>query len=425
MFSITPPNETFQYELLNKKRKAIPASILSVAIFNRVRYELLRFVVENNFNLQNFNFNNKHEISKKINDLQKLSIDISNLAIKSGLIGVTIRIADNFFKDTQNEYSKNNFNIKNWLAKIELTQYYDNFKNNDIDKNTLFGLNENDLKEIGINSLGHRKIIFEEIQKIKPKNKIQKIYDDVSNSAIKMPNVNKEKTIKENELLKTIFHKGHSRIEWFKICWQNHFNNVRKSWIVVWSIFFSFDIFLIIGTLFMIGYDDVHFLGIILMTSIYIGLLFPLLLAIIPVKAKHNKIQCCSSCGKIDDTLRVVNYKVGATIAGLYPQNWNYERVLCDKCRKGRVKFAILCQNYINVWFKLPFSIIHGPVNIIRNLTTDKITIYSKTIKLTKELIEHAKQKGFEEDVEKLTKSLKEHELIQKKRNNKYRKIKQ
>ena len=58
-------------------------------------------------------------------------------------------------------------NIQDWLKEIGLEQYVDLFNQNNIDENTLLALSEDNLKELGIESLGHRKQIMEAISKIK------------------------------------------------------------------------------------------------------------------------------------------------------------------------------------------------------------------------------------------------------------------
>ena len=53
--------------------------------------------------------------------------------------------------------------IAQWLTNLELTQYVDAFRQNDIDEGILVGLTNEDLKDIGILSFGHRKAILSAI----------------------------------------------------------------------------------------------------------------------------------------------------------------------------------------------------------------------------------------------------------------------
>ena len=57
-------------------------------------------------------------------------------------------------------------NIETWLNNLELSEYIDIFKEESIDMEILLELTSEDLKEIGINKLGHRKIILKAISEI-------------------------------------------------------------------------------------------------------------------------------------------------------------------------------------------------------------------------------------------------------------------
>ena len=59
-------------------------------------------------------------------------------------------------------------NLSEWLEKIGVGQYASNFTDNDIDTDLLAQLTDNDLKEIGISSLGHRKMILVAIETLIP-----------------------------------------------------------------------------------------------------------------------------------------------------------------------------------------------------------------------------------------------------------------
>ena len=58
--------------------------------------------------------------------------------------------------------------ITQWLQNLELEQYTEIFKNNDIDEQVLLHLTADNLKDIGITSLGHRMQILEAVSKLKP-----------------------------------------------------------------------------------------------------------------------------------------------------------------------------------------------------------------------------------------------------------------
>ena len=54
-------------------------------------------------------------------------------------------------------------NIDRWLEGIGLSQYAELFRSNDIDGALLHQLTGDDLKEIGVTSLGHRKKLLEAV----------------------------------------------------------------------------------------------------------------------------------------------------------------------------------------------------------------------------------------------------------------------
>src|SRR5712671_7286130 len=56
-----------------------------------------------------------------------------------------------------------NLDIDNWLGRIGLAQYVEMFRANDIDIELLGRLTNDDLKDIGVVSLGHRKKLLEAI----------------------------------------------------------------------------------------------------------------------------------------------------------------------------------------------------------------------------------------------------------------------
>jgi class 3 adenylate cyclase len=56
--------------------------------------------------------------------------------------------------------------VRAWLEQLGLGRYADAFEANDIDEATLRGLSAEDLRELGIGSLGHRKRIIEAISRL-------------------------------------------------------------------------------------------------------------------------------------------------------------------------------------------------------------------------------------------------------------------
>jgi hypothetical protein len=53
--------------------------------------------------------------------------------------------------------------VQRWLATLGLAQYAPEFERNDIDSSLLSKLSDQDLRDLGVQSLGHRKKILEAI----------------------------------------------------------------------------------------------------------------------------------------------------------------------------------------------------------------------------------------------------------------------
>ena len=53
--------------------------------------------------------------------------------------------------------------IKAWLEEIGMSEHYEKFESNNIDENSLKKMTENDLKDIGIDAVGDRKKMIEDI----------------------------------------------------------------------------------------------------------------------------------------------------------------------------------------------------------------------------------------------------------------------
>src|ERR1700761_3402600 len=56
--------------------------------------------------------------------------------------------------------------VRAWLEQLGLGRYAEAFADNDIDESTLRGLTIEDLRELGIGSLGHRKRVVEAISRL-------------------------------------------------------------------------------------------------------------------------------------------------------------------------------------------------------------------------------------------------------------------
>src|ERR1700750_984134 len=56
--------------------------------------------------------------------------------------------------------------VRAWLEQLGLGRYAEAFADNDIDESTLQGLTPEDLRELGIGSLGHRKRLIEAISRL-------------------------------------------------------------------------------------------------------------------------------------------------------------------------------------------------------------------------------------------------------------------
>ena len=67
------------------------------------------------------------------------------------------------------EGSEGDVSIGQWLESIQLGQYTPTFLENGITFEVLRELTDNDLKECGVNVLGHRKLILQKIRELHPK----------------------------------------------------------------------------------------------------------------------------------------------------------------------------------------------------------------------------------------------------------------
>ena len=68
-------------------------------------------------------------------------------------------------------------NIELWLNDLDLSEYINVFKEESIDIEVLPELTSDDLKEIGVNKLGHRKIILKAISELKKEPNNQALND--------------------------------------------------------------------------------------------------------------------------------------------------------------------------------------------------------------------------------------------------------
>jgi class 3 adenylate cyclase len=59
------------------------------------------------------------------------------------------------------------FDLKNWLAAIGCESYFEAFTENDVDQDVLSALTVEDLKELGVRSIGHRRRILEAAKRVK------------------------------------------------------------------------------------------------------------------------------------------------------------------------------------------------------------------------------------------------------------------
>ena len=59
--------------------------------------------------------------------------------------------------------------IDAWLKSLNLEEYINSFKNEAIDIDILSELTENDLKELGVKKIGHRKLLLKAISNLNHK----------------------------------------------------------------------------------------------------------------------------------------------------------------------------------------------------------------------------------------------------------------
>jgi class 3 adenylate cyclase len=58
--------------------------------------------------------------------------------------------------------------VEDWLRALGFERYQAAFRENDVDVALLLGLTDDDLKDIGVNSLGHRRRLLEAIAGLRP-----------------------------------------------------------------------------------------------------------------------------------------------------------------------------------------------------------------------------------------------------------------
>ena len=58
-------------------------------------------------------------------------------------------------------------NIRAWLSKLGLPQYAEAFEHNDVALDLLQTLTDQDLRELGVDSMGHRKMLLRAIAELK------------------------------------------------------------------------------------------------------------------------------------------------------------------------------------------------------------------------------------------------------------------
>ena len=63
--------------------------------------------------------------------------------------------------------------IEDWLKNLHLSEYIDVFKEESIELDIVLELTSDDLKEIGVKKLGHRKIILKAISELHEKSSTQ------------------------------------------------------------------------------------------------------------------------------------------------------------------------------------------------------------------------------------------------------------
>jgi class 3 adenylate cyclase/predicted ATPase len=73
--------------------------------------------------------------------------------------------------------------IRQWLDELSLGQYGDEFEENDIDRRALLELSDQDLKDIGVSSLGHRRVIIGAIKELSSSVKIAAALADAPTSS--------------------------------------------------------------------------------------------------------------------------------------------------------------------------------------------------------------------------------------------------
>ena len=207
------------------------------------------------------------------------------------------------------------------------------------------------------------------------------------------------------------FKKGYIYPVWWCISWFKYCSVGRKISSIILFLFFILAISLPIRMIFGEFKDISTTHNIILLIFCLVFFIWPFILVIAPPESDRKYNFCCSGCGRIDNKLRVVEYKIGFALFGLIPISGLWKRVLCKNCRNYLYRFSIALQNIFALLF-FPVGTVFGIIWFFKNMTSKTINIHESIMildMLKKDSIEqksHAQADLFEKSIKLLKQSI-------------------
>ncbi len=170
---------------------------------------------------------------------------------------------------------------------------------------------------------------------------------------------------------------------WWVISWQKHCSVGRKVSAIPLLLLFLIPVVGVVGTVIVLllrsasiietqRSDPIGGESFLILLWGTIQFTWPFLLVIAPPKVHRDGIRCCSGCGQVDDTLRVVSYTVGFALFGLIPLYGAYKRTFCSLCRGLTYRIVIICQNLFAI-ITFPVGTVMGLIWLVRNNTSKTI----------------------------------------------------
>lgn len=172
---------------------------------------------------------------------------------------------------------------------------------------------------------------------------------------------------------------------WWVVSWRHHCSVGRKiAALVLFPLFFVAivdSVGCLVLTVLMvlrvvspseIGLEPAGAVGI--GTFALVLLAWPFLLVIAPPTPTRDGKSCCSGCGRVDPTLRSLEYTVGFALFGLIPIYGTYKRPLCSLCHGLVYRVVIIFQNLFAL-ICIPVGTVMGIIWLVKNNKRSAINV--------------------------------------------------